>query len=76
MCGYDYNVCGYGDALCGYDDIICGYSDTLFGYGYKICGYGDMIWWICETMVAGPGTGEVGPNKRRAGSEAARLSVK
>ena len=27
-------------------------------------------------MVAGPGTGEVGPNKRRAGGEAARLSVK
>ena len=27
-------------------------------------------------MVAGPGTGEVGPNKRRAGGEAAGLSVK
>ena len=43
---------------------------------YVDCGYGDIIWWICETMVAGPGTGEVGPNKRRAGGEAAGLSVK
>ena len=38
------------------------------------------IWWYNMVDMwdngVGPGTGEVGPNKRRAGGEAARLSVK
>ena len=56
--------------------MVIRYVDVVDMWICLICGYGDIIWWICETMVAGPGTGEVGPNKRRAGGEAAGLSVK